>query len=49
MGTALGDTRPFKKSLREYGQKGQVNAPVMGALAEISPDTNAIADLTAPS
>ena len=44
-GTAPGSTGPFRKELNEYGQKGRVIAPVVGAFAEMSPDTYAIADL----
>ena len=44
-GTAPGSTGPFRKELNEHGQKGRVIAPVVGAFAEISPDTYAIADL----
>ena len=44
-GTAPGNTGPFEKELNEYGQKGRVIAPVVGAFAEMSPDTYAIADL----
>ena len=46
-GTAPDDTGPFKRSLNEYGQKGRVVAPVVGAFAEVSSDTYAIADLIA--
>ena len=46
-GTAPGDTEPFKRSLNEYGQKGRVIAPVVGAFAEMSPDIYAIPDLIA--
>ena len=44
-GTAPDDTGPFQKELNEYGQNGRVIAPVVGAFAEMSPDTYAIADL----
>ena len=44
-GTAPGSTGPFRKELNEYGQKGRVIAPVVGAFAEMSPDTYAIAGL----
>jgi hypothetical protein len=38
-GTAPGDAGPFQKELNEYGQKGRVIAPLLGAIAEMSPDT----------
>ena len=44
-GTAPDDTGSFQKELNEYGQNGRVIAPVVGAFAEMSPDTYAIADL----
>jgi hypothetical protein len=44
-GTAPGGTGPFRKELSEYGQKGQVIAPVAGAFAEMSTGTDAIAGL----
>ena len=44
-GTAPDDTGPFRKELSEYGQKGRVIAPVVGAFAEMSLGTYAIADL----
>jgi hypothetical protein len=44
-GTAPGGTGPFRKELNEYGKKGRVIAPVVGAFAEMFPDTYAIADL----
>ena len=46
-GTAAGSTGPFKKELNQYGQKGRVAGPVVGAFAEMSSDTYAIADLVA--
>jgi hypothetical protein len=47
LGTAAGSTGPFEKELNQYGQKGRVAGPVVGAFAEMSPDTYAIADLVA--
>ena len=47
LGTAAGSTGPIKKELSQYGQKGRVTGPVVGAFAEMSPDTYAIADLVA--
>ena len=47
LGTAAGSTGPFEKELNQYGQKGRVAGPVVGAFAETSPDTYAIADLVA--
>ena len=47
LGTAVGSTGPFKKELNQYGQKGRVAGPVVGAFAEMSLDTYAIADLVA--
>jgi hypothetical protein len=47
LGTAAGSTGPFKKELNQYGQKGRVAGPVVGAFAEMSSDTYAIADLVA--
>jgi hypothetical protein len=44
-GTAPGSTCPFRKELNEYGQKGRVIAPAVGAFAEMSSDTYAIAGL----
>ena len=44
-GTAPGDKGTFWKELNEYGQKGRVIAPVVGAFAEMPFDTYAIADL----
>jgi hypothetical protein len=42
--TAPDRTSPFRKKLNEYGQKGRVIASVVGAFAEMPPDTYAIAD-----
>ena len=38
---------PFTTELDQYGQNGRVIAPVVGAFAEMSPDTYMIADLVA--
>jgi hypothetical protein len=43
-GVASDDTGPFLKEPNKYGQKGRVIASAIGAFAEVSPDTNAIAD-----
>ena len=47
LGNAAGQTGPFENELNQYGQKGRVAGPVVGAFAEMSPDTYAIADLVA--
>jgi hypothetical protein len=47
LGTAAGATGPFAKELMQYGHGGRVLAPVIGAFAEMSPDTYAICDLAA--
>jgi hypothetical protein len=47
LGTTAGSGGPFKKELNQYGQKGRVAGPVVGAFAEVSSDTYAIADLIA--
>jgi hypothetical protein len=47
LGTTAGSMGPFKKELNRYGQKGRVAGPVVGAFAEASSDTYAIADLVA--
>ena len=47
LGTAADSAGPFEKELNQYGQKGRVVGPVVGAFAEMSPDTYAIADLVA--
>jgi hypothetical protein len=44
-GTAPGSTGPFRKELIEYRHKGRVIDPVVGAFAEMPPDTYAIAGL----
>ena len=47
LGTTVGATGPFKKELNQYGQKGRVAGPVVGAFAEMPSGTYAIADLVA--
>ena len=47
LGTAAGSAGPFEKELNQYGQKGRVAGPVVGAFEEMPPDTYAIADLAA--
>lgn len=46
-GTTAGEQGPFTKKLHEYGRKGRVVAPVIGAFGEVSSDTYAISDLVA--
>jgi hypothetical protein len=46
-GTTAGPEGPFKKELNQYGQKGCVAGPVVGAFAEVPPDNYAIAGITA--
>jgi hypothetical protein len=41
---SAGSEGPFKKELNQYGQKGRVAGPVVGAFAEVSSDTYATAD-----
>jgi hypothetical protein len=47
LGTAAGVKGPFANELNQYGKKGRVTSPVVGAFAEMSLDTDAIADLVA--
>jgi hypothetical protein len=47
LGTIAGTTGPFAKELNGYGRKGRVVGPVVGAFAEVSPDTCATSGLVA--